>query len=80
VGVVEVDHVDLQPLQGRLAGAEHKLRPAVGVLAAGTAEVAELGGQHHPGAPACQRLADQFLVMPLAVGGAGKRHAAEPDR
>ena len=66
--VVEVDHLDAQPLQARLARLHHVLGPAVhAVRAAGVLRLAELGCQHHTVAAAFERPADHLLIMAPAV-------------
>ena len=66
--VVEVDAVDAQPLEARLAGLRHVLGPAVDPGGAvRLPQVAELGGQHHPVALAPEGPAQQLLVLPPAV-------------
>ena len=66
--VIDVDHVDAEALQARLAGAQHVGRAAIDVLlAVGALRLAELGGHHHAIAAPTQRLAEQLLVVPPAV-------------
>ena len=58
------------PSRFRLASQElmtNSGRPSA-ILAAGAAEIAELGGDHHARALALQRVAEQRLVLALAVG------------
>ena len=76
--VVEVDVVDAQAPQRRVARVHHVLGAAVdaarrGVL--GVADDPELGGQHHLVAPVGDRLADELLVgvRPVHVGGVEQR-------
>ena len=66
--VIEIDHIDAEALQALLAGLDHEVRPAVGEFAVLAAEIAELGRQHHAGAAALDRLADEFLVVAGAIG------------
>ena len=77
--VVEVDDVDAEALQARLAGLHHVLRPPVhALLAVGLLHLAELGGDDRLAAPSVlERLAEQGLVMSPAVhvGGVEERHA-----
>jgi hypothetical protein len=62
--VVEVDRLDAEPLEARLAGRLHMLRPAVDTVL----RLAELGGQDRLGATATgQRLAQQGLVVAPAI-------------
>src|SRR5258708_4072783 len=50
--IVEVDHVDAEALEARLARLRHVLRPAVDARrAVGLAHVAELRGEHRALAP-----------------------------
>ncbi len=67
--VVEIDHVDAEPLEAGLAGGLHIGRAAVdSVGAARLLRLAELGGEHDLGAPAAgQRLAEQRLVVAPAI-------------
>jgi len=76
--VVKIDHVDAEPLEALLAGADDIVRPALGDLALAPAEIAEFGRQHHPAAPTLDGLADQLLVMAEAVhvGGVEQRDPA----
>ena len=67
VQVVEVDDVDAEPGQGRLAVAAHMLGPPVEMHPIGVPDDAELRGDLGlPGQPG-QRPADQPFVVPLAV-------------
>ena len=70
VDVIEVDHVDAEPLQARLAGDRHVVRLAVdaAALAVRAAHVAELRRDDHLVALALDALADQLLVLAGAVG------------
>ena len=66
--VIDVDHVDAQTLQARLAGAQYVGRAAIHVLlAVGALRLPELGRHHHAIAAPTQRLAEQLLVVPPAV-------------
>ena len=67
--VIEIDHVDAEPLEARLAGGLHVGRAAVDAVgAARLLRLAELGRQHDLGAPAAgQRLAEQGLVVAPAI-------------
>ena len=74
--VVEIDHVDAEPLQARLAGDRHVVGLAVGAaaLAARTADVAELGGDDQAVAASGDRARDQLLVPAGAIGIRGVEH------
>jgi len=61
--VIKIDHVDAEPLEAFLAGADHIVRPALGDLALAAAEIAEFGRQHHLAAPALDGLADQLFQL-----------------
>ena len=76
--VVEIDDLDAQALEARLACAQDVFGPAIGDLAAPPAKVAELGRQNHLGATLLDRLADEFFIMAEAVhvGGVEQRNAA----
>ena len=67
--VVEVDVVDAEPLQRRVAGGLHVLRTPV--LAdeppVRRPHIAELGGYNDPAAPALDCLPDQDLVRERAI-------------
>lgn len=67
--VVEVDHVDAQPLEARIARRLHVLRRSIDAVgAAGPLDLAELGGEHDAvAARAGKRLADQLLVVAPAI-------------
>ena len=67
--VVEVDRVDAEPLQRRVAGLAHVFRASVDAeeRAIVAALVAELRGQHDRVAPVAHRAADQPLVRERAV-------------
>ena len=66
--VVEVDDVDAEPFQARLARLGNILRPAVDAVDRTiTLDLAELGRQHHAVATAPDRVPDHLLVMAPAV-------------
>src|SRR5688572_2455384 len=67
--IVEVDDLDAQALEARLAGLHHVLGPPVdALLAVGPLHLAELGGDDRLAAPAVlERLAEQRLVVTPAV-------------
>ncbi len=71
--VVEVDDVKARALEARVAGLAHVVGPAVDALEAAVrvADVAELGGHHHPFGALAHGAADQLLVAPDAVGVGG---------
>jgi hypothetical protein len=77
--VVEVDRVDPEPLQARVARRADVLRPAVDSPGGRVAPAhdPELRGHHHARSTAPQRLAHQLLVRVRAVdvGGVEHRHA-----
>ena len=75
--IIEIDDVDAQSLEARLARAHDIFGPAIGDLAAAAAEVAKLCRQHDFGAPSLDRFADEFFVMAEAVhvGGVEERNA-----
>src|SRR5712691_8127436 len=66
VQVVEVDVVDAELREARLAGGAHVLGPAVGVV-----DVTELGADDDVVAPAFQRAAEHALVLALHVAVCG---------
>ena len=81
--VEEVDRLDPEPPQARLAGLRHVVGMAVRAapLAARAADVAELRADEDPVAPALERAADQLLVAAAAVGVRGvEQRDAELDR
>jgi hypothetical protein len=88
VQVVQVDHVEAEAGQRRLAVAPDVAGAAVHPHARLVADDAELGGHLDPIGPAGQRAGDQPLVMSLAVAhrGVEQRHAQverpvnDPDR
>src|SRR4051812_10052449 len=63
--VVEIDDVDVQPLEARLAGGPHIFRIAAHAeeLAIGPAHIAELGGEEHLAAAVRDRAPDQLLIL-----------------
>src|SRR5439155_1607453 len=65
----QVDGVDAQPLERRVAGGADVLRPAVHApeTAVRAAHIAELLGQRHLVAPACDGAADERFVRERAV-------------
>src|SRR5579862_145881 len=67
--VVEIDHIDAEPAEARVAGLHDVLRAAVdaGKGAAGAPQISELGGEHHAVPPPAERPADQLLVASDAV-------------
>ena len=66
--VIQVDHVNAQPLQARVAGLDDILRPSVDpVRLARPLRLPELRRQHDAIAPALQRAAKDFLVVAPAV-------------
>ena len=77
--VVEVDHVDAEPREARLARLPNVLRPAVDALerAVRVAHVAELRRDDDALAPPADRATDQLLVAAAAVhvGGVEERDA-----
>src|SRR5271168_275880 len=66
--VIEIDMIDAEALERRVAGGAHVLGPAVDrALAVGEDLVAELGRDYHPAAMSRERLADQLFVVPGAI-------------
>ena len=67
--VIEIDHIDAEPLQARLAGgADIVGSPAHPAEASvGAAHVSELGGEEHAFPPVRDRPPDQLLVAADAV-------------
>src|SRR5438552_9586615 len=67
--VVEIDHVDPEPFQRRVACRANVLRPSVDTdpTAVRSPFVAELGREHDAVTPVCDRAADELLVVPYAV-------------
>src|SRR5215467_9491094 len=68
--VIEIDHLDAEPLEARLAGDRHIVGLAVdaAALPAGSADVAELAGNEELVALALDRLGDQLLVDAGRIG------------
>src|SRR5205807_4893479 len=65
--VIQIDHLDAEALQARLAGAHDVLGPAVDVLLSLRGlHLAELGGDDDAVAPTAQRSSEQLLVVPPA--------------
>jgi hypothetical protein len=62
---INIDDIDAEPLQTRLAGDRHVFRAAIGAaaLTVGPAHIAELGSNQDLVALALDRLGDQFLVL-----------------
>ena len=69
--VVEIDRVDLQPPQTRVAAFPHIRRVATDAeeFAVRAPHVAELGGEHDPLAMAGEGLRNQLLVATDALAG-----------
>jgi hypothetical protein len=65
--IVKIDDLHAQTLQAGVASGCDIFRPAVGDLAAAPAEIAELGRQNDIRAASLDRLADQLLVVAIAV-------------
>src|SRR5579863_3503000 len=72
--VVQIDHLDAQTLEARLAGTDDKFGTAVGDLAAAAAEIAELRRQNHFGAATFDGFADQLLIVAAAIGVGSVEH------
>src|SRR5262245_49694208 len=74
--VIEIDHVDAEPLEARLAGDRHIVGLAVdaAALAARPADVAELARDQELVALALDRLPDQLLVDASRIGIGGVEH------
>ena len=73
--VVQVDGVDVEPAERRLACAVNVIRPATdGLRPVGLTYEAELGRDHELVAPPRQRFADQLLVGEGAVHVGGVEH------
>src|SRR5439155_23344587 len=72
----EIDHLDAEPLEARLAGDRHIIGLAVdaAALAARPADVAELAGDQELVALALDRLSDQLLVDAGRIGVRGIEH------
>ena len=73
MGVVQVDHLDTQPQQRGVAGAQHVVPGTADAACpvSGAAVDAELGGQLHLIPAAVDGPAHQHLVVPGAVGVGG---------
>src|SRR5437868_15525145 len=71
--VVEVDHLDSQPLQGCIACASYVLGPAVDAekLTVFGSHVAKFGGEENPRPPVAYRTSDEPLVLERAVDVCG---------
>ena len=69
--VVEIDDVDFEPLEARLARLPHIFGRTVDLEALGRADLAELGGDDGVVAPPLDRLGDQFLVLAVGIGVRG---------
>src|SRR3954470_20436000 len=67
VQVVEVDHVDTEPLERVVAVSAYVLGTSVQTYAVRTAHDAEFRRQHHVVAAAGDGTSDQSLVVPAAV-------------
>ena len=67
--VVEIDHLDAEPLQARFAGRADIVGVAADTeeLAVRTTHVAELGREEDPFAAVTDRASDQFLILEWAV-------------
>src|SRR6516165_7361723 len=66
--VIEIDGLDTEPLQARLASLRYIGGAAVDAVgAAGAPRLAELAGDHDSVAPALDRPAEQLLVLPPAI-------------
>ena len=66
--VIEIDDIDTEPLQARLAGLRHVSRAAIDAVgAARPPRLAEFGGDDDAVAPALQRPAEQLLVLAPAI-------------
>src|SRR5215467_8277522 len=70
VDVIEIDHLDTEPLEAGLAGDRHigGLAVDAAALPAGPTDVAELAGNEELVAPALDRLSDQLLVDAGRIG------------
>ena len=71
--LIEVDRVDPEPAEARLAGLADVLRATADPagLTARVADIAELGGQHDLVAATADRSADELLVVTVAVDVGG---------
>src|SRR6185437_3360909 len=65
--VVEIDDIDAEPLQARVAGLDNVVRTAVDPLAGGGLDLAEFGGEHDAVAAALEGAAQHLLVMAPAI-------------
>src|SRR5215469_9709259 len=66
--VIEVDDLDAEPLQARLAGLRDIFRAAVDTVgAAGATGLAEFRGDHDAASPTLQSPTEQLLVLPPAI-------------
>src|SRR5712691_10096597 len=77
VQIIEIDRLDAELLEARVAGLAHVFGPAVvGLGAVRVVDVAELGADDGLVAPAFERAAEHALVAPLhvAVRGVEERH------
>src|SRR5262249_28310266 len=76
--IVQIDHLDTEALQTRLAGTDHVLRPPVGYFAPAATEIAEFGRHEDLRAAPRDGLADKHFIVPEAihVGGVEQRHPA----
>ena len=75
--IVEIDHIDIQPFETRLAGRSHIFRPAVDPALQRFVRVAhesELRRQHHLFPTTGDRTADKLLIRPrpVHIGGIQK--------
>jgi hypothetical protein len=81
VDLVEVDDVDAQPAQARVAGADDPLR--LQTLAARVRDgEADLRGEHDLVAPACEPRGERALALAVVVrvGGVHERAAGREER
>src|SRR5260370_39795175 len=65
--IIQIDHLNAEALQTRLAGADHVLRPSVGYFAPAAAEIAEFGRHEDLRAASRDGLADERFVVPEAI-------------
>jgi len=76
VQVIEIDVVEAQALERRVAGFAHVAGATVyGAPLAGTRNEPELGGDHGAIAPSLDRFADLHLGGAVDVGGVEQRDA-----
>jgi len=77
--IIQIDRLDVQPLQTGLAGLHHVLGSPAHAhrLAAGRTHVSELRGQRHLVTPVTDGPPHQLLVPPhtIHIGGIEKRYA-----